>query len=59
MVPEYRKPVGQVTRRQAVQARIKVDGRAIAPAALSCRPRQRSAARKILNAALHHLSPGT
>jgi len=41
-----------------VQARIKVDGRAIAPTALSCRPRQRSAARKILNAALHHVSPG-
>jgi hypothetical protein len=48
-----------VTRRQAVQARIKVDGRAIAPMALSRRQRQRSAARKILNAALHHVSPGT
>jgi len=42
-----------------VQARIKVDGRAIAPMALSCRPRQSSAARKTLNAALHHVSPGT
>jgi hypothetical protein len=58
MVPEYREPVGQATRRQAVQARIKMDGRAITPTALSCRQRQRSAAREIPNAAMHHVSPG-
>jgi len=41
-----------------VQARIKVDGRAIAPAALSGRQRQRSAAREMPNAAMHHMPPG-
>ena len=42
-----------------MQARVKVDGRAIAPTALSCRQRQRSTAREIPNAAMHHVSPGT
>src|SRR5580658_4385647 len=56
--PGYRKPVGQTTRWQAAQARIKVNGRAIAPTALSYRQRRRSAAREIPNAAMHYMPPG-